>query len=460
MSAQDGPAVDDTRTDSEARLRLAIDAGRMAIWEWDEVGQILAASPELNRLLGFPEDHPLTMPEVRTRYPPGERERVQAAGLSALGRGERHFEAEFRYLWPDGSTRWLLMRADIRFSDGMPAGILGVLIDVTERRRAEEALAVREAELRDALAAAAMAVFDIDHRTRTVSASPRLAEIYGYPTGHLLTLADLRARYHPQGRDKARPQRPGGAHGPYPFETEYRLLLPDGSVRWLDARGEHERDAEGVLIRSRGVVLDITERKRADERQELLINELNHRVKNMLATVQSLAAASLKGDRVGAEVRQAFEQRLFALARAHDILTRENWEAVLLREIVDEVVRPHQPQDQTAFVIAGPDVRLPSNVALSLAMGLHELCTNAVKYGALSRDGGHVSLLWRTEIELEGTVLHLTWQEKGGPAVVTPTRTGFGTRLLGRGIGRELNGAVRLDYEALGLRCDISFPLP
>jgi two-component sensor histidine kinase len=216
----------------------------------------------------------------------------------------------------------------------------------------------------------------------------------------------------------------------------------------------------GTDIRATGVAFDITERKLWEERQRLLINELNHRVKNTLATVQSIAMQSFRdtGAASGANFT-AFQNRLFALARAHDILTRDNWEGAELREIVGEVVEPYCRQSGGRCDIEGPRLRLTPSMALALSMAVHELATNAAKYGSLSVSTGQVSISW-TIMPGEPKHLSLIWQERGGPRVAPPTRRGFGTRLIERSLAQELAGDVNLAYDPSGVVCTIKAPLP
>jgi PAS domain S-box-containing protein len=575
------------RRTSEGRLRLAVDAGRMAVWEHDSTTDTITTTPELNRLFGYPADARPTAAEIRAQYPPGERDLLVAAAAAAIKRGENFFEVEYRFRRLDGSLRWFLMRAEMDLSpDGVPTRSVGVVLDITDRKKNDEELREREAELRTALEAGALAVFDYDHATGQMRSSPRLNEMYGYPPDRQLTIQDIRARYHPEHLDEiaSRLRQRDGDPTIHHFDWTTRLLLPDGTVRWLNGRGEYIRDEAGQAIRSRGVVMDITERKQAEEanarlaavvssspdaivsfaaqnrailtwnkgaealfgyreaeaigapvgllvspehltdlenqtgvfdraiagghvrldtirrrkdgtlvdvsvsatrmtdrsgrvlgvsaifrditerkrweeHQRLLINELNHRVKNTLATVQSIASQSLRIASTPAEARHAVEERLFALSRVHNVLTRENWEGAAIREVVDEAVAPYQPKGRDRIRITGPDLRLSPRMALAVAMVLQELATNAVKYGALSNDAGEVRLEWRIDPEGKEPRLHLNWTESGGPAVTTPTRRGFGTRLIERSLAQDLEGEVLLAFQPAGLICTIQAPV-
>jgi two-component sensor histidine kinase len=191
-------------------------------------------------------------------------------------------------------------------------------------------------------------------------------------------------------------------------------------------------------------------------------------VKNTLAIVQSLALQSLP-KKAGPDdadaftvARQAFEARLFALARGHDVLTRENWEGASLARIVDEAFAAYRKSldGGDAFEVDGEDLRVTPSMALSLSMALHELCTNALKYGALKTPGGRVRVSWRINPSPEGDTLAMRCEESGGPSVSSPAHKGFGSRLIEQGLARELNGTVRLIYEPSGVVCTIDVPLP
>jgi PAS domain S-box-containing protein len=215
----------------------------------------------------------------------------------------------------------------------------------------------------------------------------------------------------------------------------------------LDEAGEVESIA--------GTTRDITDLKRAEEHLQLLVNELNHRVKNTLATVQSFAVQTFRGDAADPRARAAFEARLVALSNAHTVLTQANWESACLSAIAAQALAPFAGDAaQPRITAQGEDIQLLPQIALALAMALHELASNAVKYGALSNETGHVVLDWKRQ----GADLQIVWREAGGPAVAAPGRKGFGSRLLERGLAHELNGRVELAYHPTGVVCTIAVP--
>lgn len=207
------------------------------------------------------------------------------------------------------------------------------------------------------------------------------------------------------------------------------------------------------------MIRDITDRKRLSEQLRLMVNELNHRVKNSLATVQGIAAQSLRDAKPLIEAREAFMHRLFAFAKTHDVLTACSWSGATLDDVVDAALNFLQNNDRTRIRMHGPRIRLAPRPALVFSLVMHELATNAVKYGALSNGAGYVDLAWRlTPADGPVTRLFLHWREANGPPVAPPTRRGFGSRLIQDHLAIELDGVVNCDYAPAGLVCSIEVP--
>jgi len=246
------------------------------------------------------------------------------------------------------------------------------------------------------------------------------------------------------------------------YDIEYRLVEQD---RWVNVRGKVLRDAWGRPRRMMGVVLDVTDRHMAfaavtasERRLRLLTNELNHRVKNTLATIQSIAAHTARRSGSVAEFRAAFEDRLMALSGTHNILTQSSWEAVAIGDLLAQELAPY-PEGQ--YVLSGERLEFGSRQALALGLIFHELATNAAKYGALSVPTGCVHVTWRARSPQGGSGrLTLEWREEGGPAVTQPKTLGFGSRLIQVSGQQDLGGTVRMVYEESGLVCVLEAPLP
>lgn len=252
------------------------------------------------------------------------------------------------------------------------------------------------------------------------------------------------------------------------FSMEYRLRRHDGEYRWMRDSGAPfflEDGSFGGYVGSGFDVTDHVEReaalREAHTQQENLIDELNHRVKNTLATVQSIVAQTLRGADVPPRLHETLTSRIMALSKAHDVLTDEQWAGADLREIAAQAAVPYQSAGgEERFVLTGPEVRLPPKTAIAVALAFHELATNAAKYGALSTDAGRVELAWTVEPEDGHRKLRIDWRERGGPAVTPPSRIGFGTRLIERGLATDLQGSVVLAYPPEGATCTIEARLP
>lgn len=242
-------------------------------------------------------------------------------------------------------------------------------------------------------------------------------------------------------------------------DEELEVVFDGGSSISLICYAAPIRNVSGGIDGAVCGAIEITERKRHEAHREMLLNELNHRVKNTLTTVQSFAMQTLRTATSAEEGRKAFEARLIALARAHDLLVREKWEGADLHDVLSEALTPYAGNEghSARFQIEGPAILLQPKAALAISMAIHELATNAVKYGALSNGEGLVRLRW--EVSDGAPEVRLKWQEIGGPPVIAPSRRGFGTRLIEKGLAQDLGGSVRLEYPAEGATCTIVAPV-
>lgn len=340
-------------------------------------------------------------------------------------------------------------------------GALLMVLAATSMRRALARLEEAQEKLLTALDASSTGTWRWDIQEDVVEWDPAMVNVFGLGLQEMpRNVKGFIALIHPDDRDHAKGVIQNAIKTGQTAEYEFRALLPGGEERWIYDRSRAVYDVEKKPLYMIGACLDITSRKKAEERQALLIYELNHRVKNTLATVQSLAMQTLRNSH-SPEIFQAnFMARLMALSATHDLLTQTYWESALLSEVLEAELRPYGGIDRKRIKAEGGAVRLKPQQALSLGLAFHELATNATKYGALSSPQGQLAIDWNLEMDAAGErqlVVH--WREQGGPSVAAPSHQGFGTRLIDRSIVHELGGSIERDYAAAGLECCIKVPL-
>lgn len=337
-------------------------------------------------------------------------------------------------------------------------GVATAFTDVTERWRAEMAQQASDRKAREQLEeleaiyeSSPVGLAFLTNDLRFVRVNRRLAEMNGVPAAEHVgrTVGDVVPAIADQVDGILTRLRAGEEIVSYEITGE-TVAKPGIVGAWLEY-WTPLRGADGEVRGLNIVVEDITDRKQAEARTRLLIEELNHRVKNTLAVVQNLARQSFRGDDASLPAREAFEQRLLALAAAHNVLTQRRWEAAGLREVAATAVS----EAEQRIELRGPEVAVGPDAAVALSLALHELMTNARKYGALSSETGRVELCW--ELESEGQV-RMRWREHGGPPVEPPVRRGFGTRLLERAMDGVAGGDAALSFPSPGVVCEISFP--
>jgi PAS domain S-box-containing protein len=305
-----------------------------------------------------------------------------------------------------------------------------------------------------ALAAGNMGSWDWDVATGLYLWDEGHYRIFGVdPESFVVSAENIRPRIHSDDWhhlqiELERLSKEGHAH-----QLEFRVLRADGQVRWCVGSAAATADKDNRVVRVSGVTFDITDRKEAEERQTLLAREVDHRAKNALALVQSILRLTRAKDLPN--YITAVEGRIKALSRAHTILSQSRWHGADLRGLVDEELAPYRAGNAEKIRTAGPEVLLQPASAQTLALALHELATNAAKYGALSTIAGKLELNWR----LTDGKLVLDWAETGGPIAKPPSANGFGTRIIVASIERQLRGLITFDWRREGLRCAISVPL-
>jgi PAS domain S-box-containing protein len=272
------------------------------------------------------------------------------------------------------------------------------------------------------------------------------------PQNFSVTPENIRALLYPDDWEQVRAAGEKVLNGGQARETEFRVRRPDGEVRWCLGTAAATVDANNRVVRVSGVTADITDRKKAEERQVLLAREVDHRAKNALALVQAIVRMT-RATNIEAYIA-AVEGRIKALSRVHTVLSQSRWQGADLAGLVDEELAPYRTSDSDRVQASGPKILLQPATAQTLALVLHELVTNAAKYGALSSLSGKVALMWKWE----RNAIEFRWAETGGPLAKTPSSVGFGTRIVLTSIERQLNGRVSFDWRPEGLHCAFSVP--
>ncbi len=317
---------------------------------------------------------------------------------------------------------------------------------VAEEHRRSGSLENQHANARSAEEAGRIGTFALDVETDEMTVSPRFCQIFGLPVQERYAAAVMEALVIEDDRDKPS-NRDDRVRGEVSPQAVYRIHRPDGEFRWIERRAAFQHDGTGRTARLFGTVEDVSERMAEDARQNILNREIHHRMKNTLAMVQALAQQTLRGVSERGAV-ETLEQRLFALGKAHDVLLRNDWEAASLSGIVAEAIAALGQEQRVT--VAGDDLQVGPQAAISLSMLIHELGTNAIKYGALSVEDGRVAIAWQVDSRPGAAAqLTLSWNERGGPPADSPVRKGFGSRLIN--LGMIGTGGADVHYLNTGL---------
>jgi len=357
---------------------------------------------------------------------------------------------------PDGK-RWIarVQAAPLRDRTGRIVGATNFFHDVSREHEMRLALERQKYTFDLAMVASRMGTWRYNLADNICTYDENAQRLYGLNEARFLhDERGVNDKFHPEDLELMW-SRVAGALDPKSdgrYDVEYRVKQLDGSWRWLSAWGMVEFDGEGPdrkPVAISGASRDLSDLKKTEELQRLLVSELNHRVKNTLATVQAIVANTLRRVSDPQSAREVINERIVSLARAHDLLTMRNWTGADLRDVVHRAMEPFAA---ARLDISGPSVEVSPSHTLALSLGLHELATNAAKYGALSAPEGRVEVRWTSALGK----LKLSWRESGGPRVAPPTRRGFGSRLLEDSLARDLGGGTRLEYASEGVRCEFT----
>ena len=446
---------------SKERLQLALDGAELGAFSADLATGRLECDSRAAQIHGYMEA-PMTIKQSRRFVHRDDLLRVEATLVQALQRGHA-WNVEYRVVPPlnhphAGETRWIAVESSIvRGPRGIPVGLLGVTRDITPHKRAEQALAERNAQLALAGPAALVGSYAYDVDAGKLQISEGYAAIHGLPAGtNETTISEWLARVHPEDvghvkcfRDQMfAEQRSLG-------KLEYRIVRSDGEVRWIERRNSVSYSVDGRPERVVGVSIDVSERKRAEQYQRTLNAELDHRVKNILATVRAIIAQTREASGSQADFVAGLDHRIDSLARTHELLSETHWHDVPLLEIIRRELAPYSARNTD---IGGPNLTLKAEAAQGVAMVLHELTTNAAKYGALSSGTGRVTVRWRWRQNGSPARLVIEWQEIDGPPVRGTNQSSYGTNIIRELIPFELGGSVELSFATEGTQCRIEIP--
>ncbi len=445
---------------SREQLERAQTVAHIGSWTWElKSGNKLTWSHETFRIFGVDESGFTGHVDYFSQTVfPDDLPSVRAASSAALEGGPR-YNIDHRIVRADGAVRWVHQEADIVWdADGTPTQMIGVVQDITDRRAALEALRASEVRFRRVAESNLIGLFFWDSHGIISHANRVFLDMLGFGQSvsfpQRVAWRDLSpVECRSIDDDAVAELRRNGSCRPYAKE----LIRRDGSripvlvgMAFLD-----ETRQQGVCF-----VLDITDRKHAERWQAFMMAELDHRVKNNMAAVLTLAEQTIRSGLAPAESGRILLGRLRALARTHGALANTHWQGARLLPLIQHALEAFSNADASNVQIDGDDLLLPPRVATVMSMAIHELATNALKYGALSIPAGRLRVAWRTAVVSESVrSLHIHWQESGGPRVAPPTRRGFGRELIEGGITHECEGTVRLEFHPEGVQCTIDLPL-
>ncbi len=441
--------TEDALRESEERLKAIFDQTAGGIVQMDVSGCFSFVNDRYGEIVGYTKDELRGM-GVQALIHPDDLDRSLEA-LAGMLRTGQSFEIEKRYRRKDGSTVWVHSSVNpIHDRSGAIVQAVATVFDITQRKQAEEhakSLAAIIASSDDAIISS-----DLDMTIR--SWNEGAMRLYGYSAKEIL--GQSINVLVPEGRKREAEDIMRQITRGERVEThETRRRRKDGTIIEVSLTVSPVFDEQGRIIGASKIARDITAQKEAERLTHVLMGELQHRIKNVLATVQAVARQTFS--RGGAKPGQidTFVARLAALGRAHDLLTVSSWQDAELSAVVRETLSPYA---SARLSVEGPGLRLPPRSAVAMALALHELATNAAKYGALSVPNGQVAIQWTVDGAAPSR-FDLLWRERGGPPVSLPSEKGFGSKLITSLLAAELGGSVNVDYGTEGLECRVSAPL-
>lgn len=438
--------------ESEARFRGTFENAAMGVALVALDGTWLAVNARLCEITGYPREELLTKTFQDITHPDDVDADVHQARMVELGELES-YQMDKRYIRKDGSIVWIGLTVSLQQrEDGEPDYFISIVRDISERKNAVDALRENETRLQQALSAARAGLWASMPGQGAFVASDRALTLYGLSPETEMTHELALAAVHPDDRQQVvAALRETVEHG-VPFRMEMRIPQPGGASRWLLSQAE-QRETGWIV----GLVQDITEQKEREDQIQLLLSEVNHRSKNLLGVVLSVARQTAGGNHE--EYMQRFAERIQSLAAGQDLLVKSQWKGVPLDDLVTAQLGHFKDLIGDRIVLAGPAVLLSATTAQTIGMALHELATNASKYGALSTDQGRVDIAWQS-VAGSGSARRfvMTWTESGGPPVRAPQRRGFGSTVTGKIVRMSLDCDVTANFAPAGFSWRLDCP--
>ena len=443
--------------ESEATFRAMFDVSSVGKIEVEPgSGRFLRANAAMCKFVGYSEAALLARTVLDVTHP-DDRDHSRELGRRLAAEESTTFDVEKRYVRKDGSVVWARTTVNaIRDASGRSLRHIAVIQDLNARKQAEQDLYASKARLQLALDAAQLGRWEYDPVRRALSFDTRAQEICDFDENEV-AIEEFLKRVHPDDAERFSVVREAALDptDAKPYANEYRLRRRNGEVRWVESRGRAYFEGAGRsrrLLSFVGTVQDITERKAREEKEHLLLREINHRAKNMLSVVDVIAhqtAAKNPEDFI-----ERFSERIQALSANQDLLVRNEWNGVELKDLVCAQLAHFADLIGPRIAICGPQLRLNPASAQAIGLALHELSTNAGKYGALSTDKGRVDIAWG----IDGYTLTMSWTEHDGPPVSKPQQCGFGNIVIKAMAEYSVDGVVDLNYAPSGLTWHLTCP--
>ncbi|MGE0627842.1 MAG: HWE histidine kinase domain-containing protein, partial [Hyphomicrobiaceae bacterium] len=458
MFARHRNIADALRT-SDRRLQLALNASGIFTFDYDMADGTVHRYGALAQKLGLGREG--TTDEFTARLHKGSQGGVRELMGYVSAENPTHL-SEMKVRAADGSILTLQQRAEGIFdASNRLVRIIGSCIDITQSRQIEEALGESEERLRIVLKTARIYTFDCDFRTGYATRSENAVEILGLPpSSSNFTLQMFRRQMHPDDLAELKRVISGFSSSKDAGATVVRFTRPiDGKVIWLENILGASYDETGRKVRLSGITRDVTHRKMWEVKQDALIDELNHRVKNSLARMAVVIQRSRQSHDTLDDYMAALSGRIESMARTHQRLATSQWTGVSLSTLVEDELTPYRTPNN--IVLAGPEVIMPPGISQAVSTTLHELATNAAKYGGLAHPNGRVKVTWTVDHDetTGGRVLKLDWQERAGSFVPQPDFEGFGTSTIRNLLRYEYQATVELTFDPGGAKCRIVLPL-